>query len=155
MGAEKKNFKKLDRESIYSVLNNTKKAYKESGDYEKTIYTATSFAYKTAMSKLKKQEYLQLWRYNKPSEHAIDAKRFWGSFYDTDSKLDQGGAMGKLVNKWNMLDNILKSNDLLAFKQKIGASMFMGFSNPSTFNGPVFGGYSDGKWWGTNLNDLV
>lgn len=154
-GASVSAFGSLDQKSIYAVFEVMKKTLEESGDYEKAIYKTTSFARNTALSKLKNQEYSKLWRYNKPREDALDANRFWGSFYDANSKLDYGGAMGKLIKKWNTVDEILKSNDLLAFKQKIGTGMFTSFSNPSSFNGPVFGGYSNGKWWGTNLNDLV
>ena len=154
-GASASAFRNLDQKSVYAVFDVMKKTFEESGDYEKAIYETTSFARNTALSKLKDQEYSKLWHYNKPREDALDANRFWSSFYDTNSKLDYGGAMGKLIKKWNTIDDILKSNDLLAFKQKIGAYMFTSFSNPSNFNGPVFGGYSNGKWWGTNLNDLV
>ena len=154
-GASASAFRNLDQKSVYAVFDVMKKTFEESGDYEKAIYETTSFARNTALSKLKDQEYSKLWRYNKPREDALDANRFWSSFYDTNSKLDYGGAMGKLIKKRNTIDDILKSNDLLAFKQKIGAYMFTSFSNPSNFNGPVFGGYSNGKWWGTNLNDLV
>lgn len=148
-------FRSLEQKSIYAVFDVMKKTFEESGDYEKSIYKTTLFAHDTALSKLKSNEYSKLWRYNKPRENALDANRFWGSFYDTNSQLDYGGAMGKLIKKWNAVDEILKSNNFLAFKQKIGANMFTSFSNPSNFNGPVFGGYSNGKWWGTNLSDLV
>ena len=154
-GAYASAFRSLDQKSVYAVFDVMKKTFEESGDCEKAIYETTSFARNTALSKLKDQEYSKLWRYNKPREDALDANRFWSSFYDTNSKLDYGGAMGKLIKKWNVVDEILKSNNLLDFKQKIGANMFTSFSNPSNFNGPVFGGYSNGKWWGTNLSDLV
>lgn len=129
LGTSSAAFKKLDKNSVYSILNVMKNTFKESGDYEKAIYKTASFAHDTAVKKLKRDEYLQLWRYNKPKENAIDAKRFWGSFYDGESKLSYGGGMGKLINKWNKVNGILKSMDLYAFKRNVGAGMFTSFSN--------------------------
>lgn len=156
LGASSAAFKTLDKNSVYSVLEVMQRTYKESGDCERAIYKTASFAHDRALSKVKSGgEYSRLWRYNKPKENAIDGKRFWGSFYDGESKLNYGGGMGKLIGRWNAVNEVLKSKDLLAFKRNVGAGMFTSFSNPSTFSGPVYGGYSDGKWWGTNLNDLV
>lgn len=143
--------RKLERKSIYAVLDVMKETFEESGDYEKSIYKTALYAHDTAESKLKKSEYSQLWRYNRPGSNSTDGNRFWGSFYDNNSKSDYGGNMGKLIKSWENFNEILKSNNLLAFKRGT-------FENPSgtgTFKCPVFGGYSDGKWWGTNLNDLV
>lgn len=154
LGADSKAFTRLDEKSVYAVLDVMKETFKESGDAEKAIYAATSFAHDTAMSKLEKEEYNSLWRYNKPLEGALDAKRFWGSFYDPDSKSSQGNGMGKLLKKWNNFAKITDSGDLYAFKLNTCINMFRGYGT-RTLNGPITGGYGNGQYWGTDLEDIV
>lgn len=154
LGASASAFGKLDEKSVYAVLNVMKKTYEESGDYEKAICTTAAFAHDTAVDKLQKQEYAQLWRYNKPVKDALDAKTFWNGFYNADSKSGQGNGMGKLIEKWNTFTHALASKNLREFTRNVSAGMFRGYTS-SSFKGSVFGGYSNGKWWGTNLNDLV
>lgn len=147
-------FTRLDEKSVYAVLDVMKTTFKESRDAEKAIYATTSYAHDTAMSKLEKDEYNKLWRYNNPKEGALDAKRFWNSFYDTNSKSRQGNGLGKLLKKWNNFTAVLGSGDLFDFKQNTCYNMFRGYST-RTLNGPITGGYADGKYWGTNLEDIV
>ncbi len=154
LGADSKAFTRLDEKSVYAVLDVMKETFKESRDAEKAIYATTSFAHDTAMSKLEKEEYNSLWRYNKPLEGALDAKRFWGSFYDPDSKSRQGNGMGKLLQKWNNFAKITDSGDLYAFKLNTCINMFRGYGT-RTLNGPISGGYEKGQYWGTNLEDVV
>lgn len=154
LGADSKAFARLDEKSVYAVLDIMKETFKESGDAEKAIYATTSFAHDTAISKLEKEEYNSLWRYNKPVEGALDAKRFWGSFYDPDSKSRQGNGMGKLLQKWNSFAKIVDSGDLYAFKLNTCVNMFRGYGT-RTLNGPISGGYEKGQYWGTNLEDIV
>lgn len=137
-------FKGLSVKSVYAVLNVMRSTYGESGDYEKAIQKTTAFAHDTAMRKVKSVSFSQLWRYNKPIEGAIDANRFWGNFYNANSGLKYGGAMKKLLAKWDTVKDILSSGDLSGFKRKVGANMFTSFSDPSTFKGPVYGGYANG-----------
>lgn len=153
MGASTLAFKPLDEKSIYNVLDVMKNAYNESGgNYEKAIYKTAKYAHDTVMSKLQSNEYSHLWRYNKPLLNAIDAKSFWSSFYDPDSKSKQGNGMGKLITKWNIFAGVVDSKDWKNFDSS--ANSFRNYTT-STFSGPIYGGYSNGKWWGTNLNDLV
>ncbi|MCM1061678.1 MAG: hypothetical protein NC452_15520 [Eubacterium sp.] len=154
LGADSTAFARLDEKSVYAVLDVMKETFKESGDAEKAIYATTSFAHDTAMSKLEKEEYNSLWRYNKPLEGALDAKRFWGSFYDPDSKSRQGNGMGKLLQKWNTFSEIMGSKDLFAFKMNTCINMFRGYGT-RTLSGPISGGYEKGQYWGTNLEDVV
>lgn len=67
-GAPSSAFGSLERKSIYAVLDVMKETFEESGDYEKSIYKTALYAHDTAESKLKKSEYSQLWRYNRPGK---------------------------------------------------------------------------------------
>ena len=96
------------------------------------------------MSKLEKDEYNTLWRYSNPKGGALDAKRFWGSFYDSNSKSRQGNGMGKLLKKWNTFSDIMDSKDLFAFKMNTCFNMFRGYGT-RTLNGPITGGYANGQ----------
>lgn len=147
-------FTSLDEKSVYAVLDVMKETFKESGNAEKAIYAATSYAHDTAMSKLEKDEYNTLWRYSNPKGGALDAKRFWGSFYDSNSKSRQGNGMGKLLKKWNTFSDIMDSKDLFAFKMNTCFNMFRGYGT-RTLNGPITGGYANGQHWGNNLEDIV
>ena len=154
LGTTADSFTRLDEKSVYAVLDVMKETFKESGNAEKAIYAAASYAHDTAVSKLEKDEYNKLWRYNNPKEGAMDAKRFWNSFYDPNSKSRQGNGMGKLLKKWNSFTAVLDSKDLFSFKMNTCINMFRGYGT-RTLSGPVTGGYANGKHWGTNLEDIV
>lgn len=154
LGTTADSFTRLDEKSVYAVLDVMKETFKESGNAEKAIYAAASYAHDTAVSKLEKDEYNKLWRYNNPKEGALDAKRFWNSFYDPNSKSRQGNGMGKLLKKWNSFTAVLDSKDLFSFKMNTCINMFRGYGT-RTLSGPVTGGYANGKHWGTNLEDIV
>ena len=153
-GGSPGSFTRLDEKSVYAVLDVMKETFKESKDAEKAIYATTSFAHNTAMNKLKKDEYNLLWRYNKPVRGGLDAKGFWGSFYDTNSKSCQGNGMGRLLQKWNVFAKATESKDLYAFKTNTCITTFRSYG-AKTLSGPITGGYANGKYWGTDLESIV
>ena len=155
VGASASAFKSLDEDAIYAVLDVMKKSYGESGDDEKAIYDTTSFARNTFLAKSQDTKYSSLWRYNSPVEGALRGEDFWNGFYETNSKSTQSGGMGKLLQKWNRFTNALsQKDDLYSFMSNVTCRMFRTYRT-SILTGPITGGYANGKWWGTNLEELV
>lgn len=152
IGASASAFKSLDQKAIYAVLDVMKKSYAESGDGEKAIYDTTSFARNTFLAKRQDPSYLSLWRYNSPVEGAMRGQDFWGEFYETNSKSRFGGAMGTIMQRWNNLLNVLaQKDDLYSFSTNMGSQIL----GKKILSGPISGGYDNGKYWGTNLEELV
>lgn len=154
LGTTADSFPKLDRNAVYSVVNVMKKSYAESGDEKTAIVATAAFARKTFLEKANSSMYSNVWRYNSPVEGAMRGREYWEGFYDSDSKLKQAGGMVKMLRSWERFADIVKKKDFYAYKSNTSFNTFRSYGT-RTLKGPVYGGYSDGKWWGTNLNDLV
>lgn len=156
LGTTEKAFPDLDRAAVFSIVDVMKKSYAESGDEKKAIIDTAAFARKTYLEKANSSKYAEVWRYNCSSSNARSrySREFWENFYSTDSKSSHGGGMSKILSAWEKFSEALEKKDLDYYKKNTSANTFRGYAS-RTLNGAVYGGYSGGKYWGTNLEDIV